>query len=301
MVSLVICTYNRAQYLPKVLDSIKQQTCAVDQYEIVLINNNCTDNTEAICKSFERENPELKFNYLIESNQGLSYARNRGYKEAKYDIVAYLDDDAFIAKDYVEVMLHAFANNTIDALGGKILLSYEDTPPKWENKYVNSILGYFNKGDAPFMFTREDFPRGSNMVFHKQILEQVEGFNVRLGRTGGNMNGGEEKDIFNKIYDAKGRVMYAPDLIVYHTVPLFRTKIDFVKKQAHGIGVAERIRTLSISKAAFLFRILLELYKWIGTLFLFFMYTLKNQFDKGWFLIRFRIWVSGGLIFNKTN
>lgn len=297
MISLVICTYNREKYLPKVLASILSQTNT--SYEVVVVNNNCTDNSEQICMQFHKDNPTIEFQYHIEENQGLSYARNRGYKESKYELIAYLDDDAFITKNYVENSLIEFKKNKIDALGGKILLDYEDTPPKWENKYINSILGYFDKGDEEFFFNKKDYPRGSNMVFKKSILEEVSGFNVNLGRTGKNMNGGEEKDIFNKIYALNRKVMYSPVLVVYHTVPLARTKTEFVKKQALGIGYAEKTRTKEIGMGAYMKRLGSEAYKWGGTFGLLFIYSLKGQFERGWMLIKFRFWISSGLTFKK--
>lgn len=302
MISLVICTYNRDKYLPKVLESILNQTCLSSDYEIVLINNNCTDQTESICLDFQKKHPEIEFNYVIEYQQGLSYARNRGYKESKYDLIAYLDDDAFISKNYVENTILFFNNNpkTI-ALGGKIHLDYEVDIPTWSNKYVNSILGYFDKGNQVFQFTSKDYPRGSNMIFKKQILETVNGFNVTLGRTGKNMNGGEEKDIFKRIYLLKHKVMYSPDIIVYHTVPAHRIEMSFIKKQAFGIGYSERIRTLNISTGSYIKKWLLEIYKWGGTLALFVIYLLKGQPAKSIIILKFRYWISKGLCSKVLN
>ena len=301
MISLVICTYNRDKYLPKVLQSILNQTCDYSEFEIVLVNNNCTDTTEQICVSFQEKYPHIDFNYIIENQQGLSYARNRGYKESKYELIAYLDDDAFISKNYVEEILKIFkADPKIDALGGKIHLDFEVEEPAWSNKYINSILGYYDKGDSPLIYNKSDYPRGSNMIFKKNILEGINGFNVNLGRTGKNMNGGEEKDIFLRLYDLNKNVVYRPNVLVYHTVPEARLQMPFVRKQSMGIGYAEKTRTLHIGKLAYLKRLFMELYKWGGTFALSFLYLMKNQSARSIILIKFRWWISSGLIKNNA-
>ena len=95
MISIVICTYNRQDYLPKCLMHLKNQNCRSEDFEIILINNNSTDQTEQICQGFLKENPDLNVNYFVEINPGLSFARNRGIKEAKGSIICFIDDDGF--------------------------------------------------------------------------------------------------------------------------------------------------------------------------------------------------------------
>ena len=91
LVSIIICSYNRMQYLPKCLEHLKNQTCKTEDYEIVLINNNSTDKTELICKEYIQKNPELNVSYFLEKNPGLSHARNRGVEEAKGNILCFID------------------------------------------------------------------------------------------------------------------------------------------------------------------------------------------------------------------
>ena len=79
--SIIICTYNRDDFISICLESCKNQTIDYNQYEIVLINNNSTDSTEKLCLEFQKDNPSVNFNYYIEKTQGLSAARNRGIRE----------------------------------------------------------------------------------------------------------------------------------------------------------------------------------------------------------------------------
>ena len=110
------------------------------------------------------------------------------------------------------------------------------------------------------------------------------------------MAGNEEKDLFHRIYDKNIDVYYDPELVVDHIAPVERTEISFVKRQAQGTGNSERIRTQSSGTIAYLKAILKETFKWGATLLLFVLYVLKGQPSKGNILIRFRYWISSGLL-----
>jgi glycosyltransferase involved in cell wall biosynthesis len=298
MVSIIVCTYNRQEYLKIALKSILDQKKHNLIYEVIIIDNNSPDNTKQVALNFISEHPEINSRYILETRQGISYTRSRGFEESKYKYVAYSDDDAYYSPDYFHELEKLINNNpTIKAFGGKVLLDYEEgKPPKWETKYLSSILGYFNKGEVEH-FLKNDYARGANMVFTKDLIKSVGAFNFELGRTGGDMNGGEEKDIAEKIYKKGEKVLYSPKLIVYHAVPIFRTKNDFVKKQALGIGYSERVLALSKDKLSLIKRILIEVYKWGGSIALFFIYLIKAQPAKGIMILKFRWWVSKGLFF----
>jgi glycosyltransferase involved in cell wall biosynthesis len=296
MVSIIVCTYNREKYLQKVFDSIITQNNHGLVFEVVIIDNNSPDNTKQVSLNFINSNPQIDARYVLETRQGISFGRSRGFEEAKYKYVAYSDDDAYYADNYFEELENFILTNpNVAAFGGKVLLDYEaNHPPKWESKYISSILGYFNKGDVEHKFTN-DYARGANMIFTKELISKVNGFNTDLGRTGGNLNGGEEKEIAEKIYKIGVDSIYTPKLIVYHAVPIFRTKNDFVKRQAKGIGYSERVRTKSYGTSFYISRWLTELFKWGATFVLWFVFLVKGAPAKGTMLIKFRYWVSLGL------
>lgn len=298
MITATISTYNRERYLPQVLDSLKRQTLSKELFEIVLVDNNSPGNTKEIADQFISDNPELEVRYYLETNQGLSHGRNRGIKEGKRKYITFIDDDAFLAEDYLEKIVNYFEMDPdVGAIGSKIHLHYEDLKPDWENKYLNSLLGYFDMGDVYRPFPKSDYPRGSNMSFRMDVFEKVGLFNVELGRKGKNLSGSEEKDMFMRIY-AEGdiKVIYVPDAMVYHCVPLERTTKDFIKKQAFGTGSSERVRVKNEGFGATLKRYFMEVVKWGGSVVLFFVYALKGQVAKGRMIMRFRWWVSQALL-----
>lgn len=296
--SVVICTYNRIRLLPYCIESIKTQTeLNQNKVEVIFIDNNCTDGTDKYLKQVVHDNSEITISYYLETNQGLSHARNRGVKEAKGTHIAYIDDDAILSSNYFEKCLQFIQDNPdCDAFGGPIFVHFEDTPPSWENEYINSMFGYFNPSNKPFTFNSTNYPRGSNMIFSKSLFEEVGLFNPDLGRIKKGLGASEEKDLFARIYKANKTVKFDPGLIVDHIAPVERTKIEFIRNQATGTGRTEAMRVKSSGSISYIKTLFLEALKWVATFFLWFKYLLNGQMSKGNILIRFRYWISKGLL-----
>lgn len=301
MISAIISTYNREKYLPKLFKSICKQDYL--DFEIIIVNNNSPGNTKELTSKFIKENPNIKISYFIEKKQGLSFGRNRGIKEAKGNIIIFLDDDAYISNNYFhKIAMYFDKYSDVMAIGSKILLEYESKVPDWENPFLNSLLGYFNLGEKTKYFNKNNYPRGSNMCFRKDVFNTVGLFNTDLGRIGNKLSGGEEKDIFQRIYNQNIKVLYVPDAIVYHAVPIDRTKKSFIKKQAIGTGESEFIRVKNKGIITILQRTLEEILKWLISFILSLWYFITGRKEKGWMILKFRFWVSKGFLqaFNKV-
>tara|TARA_B100001248_G_scaffold191530_1_gene146698 strand:+ start:1412 stop:2308 length:897 start_codon:yes stop_codon:yes gene_type:complete len=298
MISAIISTYNREKFLPDLFKSIQNQSLDSNQFEIIIVDNNSPGNTKELSMNLKK-NSSFSVQYFLEKKQGLSYARNRGIEVAKGKIIVFVDDDALLDKKYFEKLMFYFQEDPkCMAIGSKIHLDYQgNDPPAWENKYLNKLHGYFDLGNQKKIFNNSQYPIGTNMSFRKEVFELIGNFNISLGRIKSGLGGGEEKDIFLRMYTQKMKVVYVPDAIVHHRIPIERTQIAYIKKQAKGIGSSEKQRTLQIGLLSYFKRILEELAKWGASIFLFMYYlaTLKPQ--KGLMIIRFRYWVSWKLLF----
>ena len=140
----------------------------------------------------------------------------------------------------------------------------------------------------------QKYPRGSNMTFRTQVFSSCGHFNVALGRVKRILLGGEEKDIAFRILEQKREIAYIPEAIVYHLVPEYRTTSHFIQEQALGIGKSEQIR--SKANHEYLRRLIIEGMKWGATSILWIWYTLTCRFAKANMLVRFRYWISQGLL-----
>lgn len=126
-ISIIICTYNRDKYIYQTLRRIAINTFSANKYEIILVNNNSTDQTEIECKRFHNDFPDLNFRYYVEKKQGLSFARNRGIEESTGDIILFIDDDAFMETNYLHnLTVNLKSNPEAAAFGGKIIPSFEN-------------------------------------------------------------------------------------------------------------------------------------------------------------------------------
>jgi glycosyltransferase involved in cell wall biosynthesis len=293
-ISIIICSYNRENVLGKTLQHLSLQTDK--DFELIIVNNRSTDRTENICKNYIRDNPQLTVHYFLEENQGLSFARNRGVREAHSDFLVFLDDDAFTFPDYVE-NLKKFIEKYPDfqAGGGKILPFWENKRPEWMSRYLLSIISTIDLGDEVKRFGGRSYPIGANMIIRKDIFDRFGLFNVNLGRKGKNLEGAEEKDLFLRIKKTGISVYYLPDVVVEHWVPDSRLTNEFFTKQAFSIGHSEKVRAKNISSGEYTKSILRELFKWGATGILFAGYTFSGNYRKGAKLVEFRWKISKGL------
>ena len=298
MLSIIICTYNREKYLYNVLKSIAENDFSESEYEIVLVNNNSTDGTEAEYERFRRDFPQVSLHYFVEKNQGLSHARNRGIAEAKGDILIYVDDDALVNKEFLRTYADFFAQYPqASAGGGAILPMYETAEPKWMSHFTKQLItGYLYLGNQTKKFGKGKYPGGGNAGYRKEVFEKIGLFNVDLGRKGENLIGAEEKDIFDKMTAQGMEFYYLPNAVLYHIIPESKLTKEYFDRLTFAIGQSERIRTLNISKKKFRARLFSELVKWCATFVLFFAYLLAFQPQKGLKLLAFRKNVTAGLL-----
>ena len=298
MLSIIVCTYNRDKYLYGALKCIAENGFPADAYEIILVNNMSTDNTEAECQRFGHDYPDVNFHYFVETSQGLSFARNRGIKESRGETLLFLDDDSYIQQDYLKNLQRQLNDHPeADAFGGKIDPIFESgEAPKWLSKWNYSWVSAIDMGDKVCQFEGKAFPIGANMGIRKAMLEKIGVFNTQLGRSKKNLMGGEEKDLFERIQQQGGLIYYFPDVIVNHVIPPTRTTKDYVKRLGEGVGKSERIRTLGVSKGKYLKRLFSEFVKWGGTVILWLGFALKGQIEKGNILFTFRRKVTSGLL-----
>ncbi|GHV71777.1 hypothetical protein FACS189420_7930 [Bacteroidia bacterium] len=250
-ISLIICTYNREKYILPVLESIASQDYPRENYEIVLVNNNSTDKTEELCTLFSHKYPDIIFRYFIETQQGLSYARNRGIAESQGELLIYVDDDATVFPGYLPAYSDFFkAHPEAIAAGGPIIPFYEATPPNWLTHFTKELLtGYLYRGDKLGVFANGKYPGGGNACYRKTVFERYGLFNVELGRKGKSLIGAEEKDLFARFTSDGHKIWYIPEAGIYHYISPEKLTQEHLIRLSHSIGISERIRTRSKSQS----------------------------------------------------
>ena len=106
--SIVVATYNRAQSLLRTLHSVVLQTAPKELWECVVVNNNSTDDTEAVFAAFAAEHGQFDLSMVKEHKQGLSNARNCGIAASVGSYIAIVDDDETLEESFVESYIEFF-------------------------------------------------------------------------------------------------------------------------------------------------------------------------------------------------
>lgn len=263
--SIIICSYNRFELLTETIDSVVSVLKNRQDYEVLIIDNKSTDPTPSLEQKYSFNK---RIRYYLETKQGLSHARNRGMKEAKGEILVYLDDDVELEKNYFEIADYVLSDESISILGGKVL-PFNTALPSWLPKKYYFLVSVFDEGEYS---KNVKYLLGANFMVRKIVANKIGGFNTRLGRKGNSLAGGEEIDYLNRAHSSKCIVYYSPDLIVHHKIN-DKLNENYVLTYSKEHGRSERIIDESMSKlrvirkvtksyiAIFMYGLLIELIK----------------------------------------
>jgi glycosyltransferase involved in cell wall biosynthesis len=296
--SIIICSYNRASYISDALTSLYNQSSELDNFEVIIVDNNSTDNTKEVYAAWRQANVNGQFNFISENQQGASFARNTGAAIAKGEWVCFMDDDAVATADYVKnIIKHIQDQPFIVGFGGRIIPKYIPAEPKWMSYYVSSLVGNFDYAPTACAFENGKYPLESNMIVKKSVYDQIGGFNVNLPGVVGTLRiGGEGKELFYKILALGHKIYYDPSICIHHVVEVKKLTSEYMYRVASGIGRGEKTRTSAISRAAYLKKIAEYLFKLAASLILGVKYAIKGTPAKSWPVIQFRIDALKGLL-----
>jgi glycosyltransferase involved in cell wall biosynthesis len=297
-ISVIICSYNRADYIINAVDSLYQQTLSKELFEVFVVDNNSIDNTGELVQAFITSHPDFHLHYLTEQKQGSSFARNTGAAFASAPLLCFMDDDAIAEKDYLQRIADFFQSHPdATGLGGRIIPKYIPAEPVWMSYYVSSLVGNFDYSNTVTVFEPGKYPLESNMIVQKKSFDAIGGFNTELPGVKGTLRiGGEGKDFFLRLQQKGVKVYYDPSVVVHHIVEVKKLTPHYMYRIASGIGRGERVRMLSISKWAFVKKFFEYLYKLAGSVVLGILYALKGKPAQSWPVIKFRIDALKGLL-----
>ncbi len=211
--TVVICTYNRAHILSEALTSLLQQTVSPKDFSVLIIDNNSTDDTQNVVLSFKDKFISLRI--ILETNQGLSHARNRALKECQTEWLAFLDDDAKAHPDWVETILQTMEKGNFDAFGGPYYAWHHYGPaPRWLPK----SFGTYESSQGYGLLGGNTYIPGGNSVVRCEAARSVGTFSTKLGMNGNRCSYGEETQFFERMRAAGYRMGYVPQLKINHCV-----------------------------------------------------------------------------------
>jgi len=226
-ISVVLCTYNNAGRLRVTLQSF----CRLNQpekldWELVTVNNNSTDNTETVIKSFD---DRLPIRYVYEPEQGLSCARNAGLDVAEGELIVFTDDDVKPNPDWLAAYWEAYREHPEGYyFGGPIESEYEGEPPDEDllRAAMPSVAG-LNHGSEPHA---EGFFVGANWACPMDHIKQVGTFDSNLGlnANGEGVSVGEEGDMMVRLQSQGIEGWYIPQASIRHFVPKSKATLEHI-------------------------------------------------------------------------
>ena len=237
--SILICTYNRARLLRETLAALQVMTMPPDcQVEIVVADNNSSDNTPLVIAEAMRES-SIPVVALHESAQGKSFALNRGLETARGDIVALTDDDVWPHPEWLNRIVADFRARDVTFVFGKVLPRWGQQPPPElltvPAQDVWGPLAIVDYGDAPVDYVAEStgqrLPIGANLAFAREALVAIGGWRTDLGKVNNTLISGEDHEIFMRLrrYGLYAGY-YDPAVSVRHFVPASRLTRTYFRR-----------------------------------------------------------------------
>jgi len=240
-ISVVIPTYNRAEMLWITVESFIKQNYPKDKYEIIVVNNNSTDNTESIIKTYldlDRSHG-VKINYLFEKRQGVHFARNTAAKHASFDILYYTDDDMIADPNLLrEIVKPFFLDNKIATVTGRVLPKWEKLPPKWIiTLCYNGWLSLNDRKEDLIISSHDCGVFSCHQAIRKNVFFEAGGFNPE--NTAGVWVGDGETGLNIKIRDLGYKFAYIGSSVIYHMIPRERMTQDYLNKRLKNQGASD--------------------------------------------------------------
>jgi glycosyltransferase involved in cell wall biosynthesis len=233
-ISAIVCTYNRYDALPRALESLTAQTLPAAEFEVVVVDNS-PDRELSLAHAARFENiANLK--WVVEGTPGLSNARNVGTRIAAGPLVAFIDDDAIAAPEWLANIVAGYERFGPSAvgLGGRVDPLWGAPRPRWLHDDLLGYLSVVNWGGSARIAATGEWVAGTNISFRREPLAAVGGFSVDLGRreAGYSLLSNDENEVIAKLRARGGQLVYDPEVIVRHLVAAERLTQAWFRRRA---------------------------------------------------------------------
>lgn len=228
-ISVIICAYTEDRWLllKKAVASVDSQALA--PIEIIL----CIDHNDKLLEKsrryFKAKRPASAIPMTVVANKydgHLGSARNTAAELARGDVLAFLDDDAVAAPDWLEWLISPYSEKRVAAVGGAPLPVFEARRPRWFPRQFDWVFGCAYEG---LPSTRSPLAHliGANMSVKRSALEKIGGFHS---------DDHDDMDMCHRIAFAQHEVMYEPRAVVRHFVPVVRTTWRYFWRRCYFVN-----------------------------------------------------------------
>ena len=231
-ISVCICTYKRSDFLRRLLDDLRdQETGGCFTYSIVICDNDHERSAESIVSEFVATS-DIPVKYCLEPQQGIAHARNKVVQNAMGDYLAFIDDDEFPERDWLQTLFVACNKYRVDGALGPVKPSYGNGVPQWivKGKFYDRPCPETGCILAPAqtrtgnVLLREFVARGEESPFRPEL------------------RAGEDVDFFRRAIEQGRTFVWCNEAAVYETVPPARWKRMYLLRKALLRGASAALR-----------------------------------------------------------
>ena len=207
-ISVVVATCNRASALRSCLDSLRSLRIPEGvAFEVICVDNNSTDETRHVVEESTRHS-KIPVRYVLEPHPGASWARNAGLREARGEIIAITDDDCIVDANWlVSIWTEFVADMSLGILGGRVELhDKRDLPMTIRTSRERSL---FELGALT------THAISANLAIRQSVIGKIGLFDQQFG-PGSSLFAGEDLDFVFRAHKAGIKIIYSPDVLVFH-------------------------------------------------------------------------------------
>ena len=165
-ISFVIPCYNEEKYIRDCIHSIKREASSLPHYEIIVVDNNCTDTTVLIAM-------QEGVTVVSERQKGVVFARQKGYETAQYNLIANIDADSRLCKGWVETALLKIADPNVAAVTGPLIYDDVSRSLSISTKIYYYLAWFSNNFIGVFL-------QGGNALIKKSALDKTNGYDTNI-------------------------------------------------------------------------------------------------------------------------
>ncbi len=211
--------------------------------ELLVVNNASSDNSTSVVNEFSGNNKRFYVRSIFEPRIGKTYALNTAIGNASGDLLAFIDDDHIVSKEYLEAVCNAARENPeVELFCGRIRPNWDGTEPLWvHDDTVYPIRPFpipcFDLGDTKVEIKLEKegmfIPGAGNLVIRKNVFHRIGYFSEQLGPKGHNLSGGEDIEFIKRALKSGEAVLYVPEILQYHQVNKSKLTLSYITKKAY--------------------------------------------------------------------